>query len=63
MTIHLPNLFMILGVLAATGIVCYLVFAVFMFLAWGSDWAIRLMIPALAFTAVGCGIVFWKLAS
>jgi hypothetical protein len=61
-TIHLPPLFTILGVLAATAIVCYLVFAVLLLFAWGSDWAMRLIIPALLVTATGCLIFFWRLA-
>jgi hypothetical protein len=62
-TIHLPPLFTILGVLAATTIVCYIVFGLFMLWAWGSDWATRLVIPTLLGVAVGCWIFFWKLAT
>lgn len=61
MTIHLPPLFTILGVLAATAVVSWIVFGVLVLWGFSSDWGPRLAVPATILAAVLSWHFFWKL--
>lgn len=62
MTLNLPALFVLIGILAATTVVSGLVFMYCMLWGFSSDWGPRLAVPATALTAVVSGCLFWRLA-
>lgn len=61
MTIHLPPLFTILGVLAVTAFVSWLVFGLLMLWGFSNDWGPRLALPVTAITAVVTAYFCFKL--
>jgi hypothetical protein len=61
MIIHLPPLFPLIGVLAATAFASWIVFGLFMLWGFSSDWGPRLALPATAVAAVVTAYFSFKL--